>query len=122
MTQSIQSILNPSIGIQELLSMPEEGRLPQARELASSMLQHTGLEALYGAVNSRTAAESLLCPNVGDGTLVNPAVFQSQLEAILEKLRKSDNPKIRALLEKEIVPLLQNGMLLSAYRGLMLGG
>ena len=63
-----------------------------------------------------------MCPNVGDGTLVNPAVFQSQLEAILEKLRKSDNPKIRALLEKEIVPLLQNGMLLSAYRGLMLGG
>ena len=36
---TIQSLLNPSIGIQELLQMPEDNRLPQARALGSSMLQ-----------------------------------------------------------------------------------
>ena len=102
--------------------MPETGRLPQLRELATTSLQATGLEELYGPVNARTAVESLLCPNVGDGTLVSPEVFSSELEEIVRKLEKSENPKIRAMLEEEIIPLIQNGMLLSAYRGLMIGG
>lgn len=119
---TINTFLNPSIGIQELLQMPEDNRLPQARELGASLLQETGLEGLYGAVNSHTAFEALLCPNVGDGTLVSPEVFSSQLESLVKKLSESRNPKIRAMLEHEIIPLMQNGMLLSAYRGLMIGG
>ena len=59
---------------------------------------------------------------MGDGTLVSPEVFSSELEEIVRKLEKSENPKIRAMLEEEIIPLMQNGMLLSAYRGLMIGG
>ena len=35
---------------------------------------------------------------------------------------KSENPKIQALVREEIEPLLQNGLLLTAYRNLMLGG
>ena len=119
---TINTFLNPSIGIQELLQMPEDNRLPQARELGASLLQETGLEGLYGAVNSHTAFEAVLCPNVGDGTLVSPEVFSSQLESLVKKLSESRNPKIRAMLEHEIIPLMQNGMLLSAYRGLMIGG
>ena len=119
---TINTFLNPSIGIQELLQMPEDNRLPQARELGASLLQETGLEGLYGAVNSHTAFEALLCPNVGDGTLVSPEVFSSQLESLVKKLSESRNPKIRAMLEHEIIPLMQNGMLLSAYLGLMIGG
>ena len=119
---TINTFLNPSIGIQELLQMPEDNRLPPARELGASLLQETGLEGLYGAVNSHTAFEALLCPNVGDGTLVSPEVFSSQLESLVKKLSESRNPKIRAMLEHEIIPLMQNGMLLSAYRGLMIGG
>ena len=119
---SIQTLFNPSLGIQGLLDMPDAGRLPQARELASSTLQASSLEELYGPLNARTAVEDLLCPNVGDGTLVSPEVFSSELENIVRKLEKSGNPKIRAMLEQEIVPLLENGMLLSAYQGLMIGG
>lgn len=122
MPTPIQSLFNPSVGIQGLMEMPETGRLPQLRELATTSLQATGLEELYGPVNARTAVESLLCPNVGDGTLVSPEVFSSELEEIVRKLEKSENPKIRAMLEEEIIPLIQNGMLLSAYRGLMIGG
>ncbi len=122
MTTPIQNLLNPSIGIQDLLPMPEASKLPQAKELASSVLQESSLESLYGAVNTRSNAEAFLCPDVGDGRVVSPEVFQSELTALVAKLQKSDNPKVKALLESEILPLLQNGMLLSAYRGLMLGG
>ena len=92
---TINTFLNPSIGIQELLQMPEDNRLPQARELGASLLQETGLEGLYGAVNSHTAFEALLCPNVGDGTLVSPEVFSSQLESLVKKLSESRNPPFR---------------------------
>ena len=122
MTSSVQNIFNPSVGIQGLLDMPDTGRLPQSRELATGALQATGLEGLYGPTNARTGIENLLCPNVGDGTLVSPEVFSAELEAIVRKLEKSENPKIRAMLVKEIIPLLQNNMLLSAYQGLMIGG
>ena len=96
--------------------------LPEARDLASSALQQSSLQSLYGTKNAQTTVESYLCPDVGDGTLVSPEVFGHELEALLEKLRGSDNPKVRAMLEDVIVPLLENGQLLSAYRGLMIGG
>ena len=121
-TSPIQSLLNPSLGIQELMQMPDATRLPEVRDLTNSVLNETSLEGLYGAVNSRSACEALLCPSVGDGTLVSPEVFNSQLQALVAKLQQSENPKVQALLQQEIYPLLQNGMLLSAYRGLMLGG
>ena len=122
MPAPIQNLLNPSIGIQDLLEMPEAGKLPQAKDLASSLLQASSLESLYAPVNSRTAFESFLCPDVGDGRVVSPEVFSQDLEALVAKLQKSSNPKVKALLNEEILPLMQNGMLLSAYQGLMLGG
>lgn len=122
MTTAIQSFMNPSIGISELMQMRQTERLPQIRELSPGDLRSTGLDILYGQVNIKTAVESLLCPSVGDGSLVSPEVFSRELEAIVEKLKKSPNVKIRTMLEREILPLLENGMLLSAYRGLMIGG
>ena len=59
---------------------------------------------------------------MGDGRVVSPEVFSQDLEALVAKLQKSSNPKVKALLNEEILPLMQNGMLLSAYQGLMLGG
>lgn len=93
MPAPIPTLLNPSIGILGLLQMPDTGRLPPAKELASSLLQES-----------------------------SPEVFSEDLQALVAKLQKSTNPKVQALVNEEILPLLQNGMLLSAYRGLMLGG
>ncbi len=122
MTTSVNSILNSTVGIQELLRMPEEAGLPQAKELAAGMLQQTGLEGLFAPRGARTVTEALICPSVGDGTLVSPEVFSGLLESLVQKLRKSPNAKVRTMAEKELMPLMQNNMLLSAYRGLMLGG
>lgn len=104
------------------MPMPDVEGLPEARDLASSALQQSTLQSLYGIKNAQTTVEAYLCPDVGDGTLVSPEVFGHELETLLEKLRGSDNPKVRAMLEDVIVPLLENGQLLSAYRGLMIGG
>ena len=122
MPTPVQNLFNPSVGIQSLMSMPDVEGLPEARDLASSALQQSSLQSLYGTKNAQTTVESYLRPDVGDGTLVSPEVFGHDLEALLEKLRGSDNPKVRAMLEDVIVPLLENGQLLSAYRGLMIGG
>lgn len=122
MPTPVQNLFNPSVGIQSLMPMPDVEGLPEARDLASSALQQSTLQSLYGTKNAQTTVESYLCPDVGDGTLVSPEVFGHELETLLEKLRGSDNPKVRAMLEDVIVPLLENGQLLSAYRGLMIGG
>lgn len=122
MPTPVQNLFNPSVGIQSLMSMPDVEGLPEARDLASSALQQSSLQSLYGTKNAQTTVEAYLCPDVGDGTLVSPEVFGHELETLLEKLRGSDNPKVRAMLEDVIVPLLENGQLLSAYRGLMISG
>ena len=122
MPTPVQNLFNPSVGIQSLMPMPDVEGLPEARDLASGALQQSTLQSLYGTKNAQTTVEAYLCPDVGDGTLVSPEVFGHELETLLEKLRGSDNPKVRAMLEDVIVPLLENGQLLSAYRGLMIGG
>ena len=114
MPSRIDSLLNPSIGIADLLPMPDAAALPEARDLGTNLLQESGLENLFRTANSRSA--------IGDGSLVSPEIFEADLHALLEKLRKSENPKIQALVREEIEPLLQNGLLLTAYRNLMLGG
>lgn len=129
MPAPVQSLLNPSIGIADLMPMPAGERLPQARELSASVLQETGLEALYGAVNARTVVQGLICPSIGDGTLVNPEMFTSRLKSLQKKLRSGEtaagaasDPRVREMLEKELEPLLQNESLFVAYSNLMVGG
>lgn len=129
MPAPVQSLLNPSIGIADLMPMPAGERLPQARELSASVLQETGLEALYGAVNARTVVQGLICPVIGDGTLVNPEMFTSRLKSLQKRLRSGEkageaasDPRVREMLEKELEPLLQNEALFVAYSNLMVGG
>lgn len=122
MTTVVETLWNPTLGIGELLPAAEETTLPRPRGLGASTLTETGLETLFGAVNARSAVETYLCPDVGDGTVVAPEVFEATLGELVRKLQASENPKIKTLCEKELVPLLENSALFSAYRGLMLGG
>lgn len=122
MPTPVQTLFNPTIGIQTLMPMPEQEALPAARDVGTSALAQSTLQTLYGPTNAQTRIEGFLCPDVGDGTLVAPEVFQRELRKIAKKLRKSKRPEIRSLVENELEPLEENEMLLSAYRGLMLGG
>ena len=123
MAQTVHNnFLDPSVGISRILDMPEAKGLPRAREMATNVLREAGLEELYQARNARSAAEDLLVPEVGDGRMLSPEVFSNELVEIVRKCSGSTDPDIRAMVDRELVPLLQNGELLQVYQGLMIGG
>ncbi|HJD96695.1 type III secretion protein [Mailhella massiliensis] len=116
------NLLDPSLGIQHVMDMPEPANLPRARELASNALNEPGLEELYAPGNAWQLVEQALCPDVGDGSMLNPEIFSGTLESCLRDLEGSSDPAVQAMLSEELTPLLQNGQLLQAYLGLMIGG
>ncbi len=123
MTQSVHNnFLDPSVGISRILDMPEGANLPRAREIATNVLREAGLEELYRARNARSAAEELLVPDVGDGRMLAPEAFSNELVEIVRKCQGSSDPDVRAMVDQELIPLLQNAELLQVYQGLMIGG
>ena len=119
---SVINLLDPSLGIQNVMPMPDPGNLPRARELASNALNEAGLDELYAPNNTRQLVERALCPDVGDGSMLNPEAFSETLYSCAEELQGSSDPAVQEMLSRELVPLLQNGQLLQAYLGLMIGG
>ena len=116
------NLLDASLGIQNVMDMPDSGNLPRARELASNALSEPGLEELYAPNNARQLVERALCPDVGDGSMLSPEVFSETLQSCVSSLKGSGDPVVRQMLSEELEPLLQNGRLLQAYLGLMIGG
>ncbi len=116
------NLLDASLGIQTVMDMPDSGNLPRARELASNALSEPGLEELYAPSNARHLVERALCPDVGDGSMLSPEVFSETLQSCVSSLEDVSDPAVQELLSRELKPLLQNGQLLQAYLGLMIGG
>ena len=114
-------ILDHSLGIQSVMDMPGADKLPLAKDTGATPLREAGLDELYAPVNARSLVEALLCPNVGDGSLLSPEAFADQMESCIKELASSEDPAVRAML-KELTGLQKNGMLYQAYVGLMIGG
>ncbi len=119
---SAVNLLDTSLGIQNVMDMPEPGNLPRARELASNALNEPGLDELYAPNNTWQLMERALCPDVGDGSMLSPEMFSDTLQSCVSDLGDSTDPAVQEMLSRELVPLLQNGQLLQAYLGLMIGG
>ena len=115
-------LLSPSFGIQDVLEMPDFGQLPKARELAANALNSAGIEELYPLGNARQLIEQALCPDVGDGSLLNSQRFQETIDSVITGTDEGDDPSLVAMVKKELIPLRQNKELLQAYLGLMIGG
>ena len=115
-------LLAPSLGIQDVMEMASPSQLPRARELAASALNEAGLEELFAPGNMRQVVELALCPDVGDGEMLNPQRFQETISAVVRDLSGDGDEAVRAMLSSELVPLQQNRALLDAYLGLMVGG
>lgn len=118
------NLLDPSLGIQNILEqrLPDQSGMLTARPIAASILREAGLEELYSPVNAQRLVEETLCPDVGDGDLLLPDIFGTNLRKCTENLSESKDPAVRDLVEKELKPLLENKTLLNAYTGLMIGG
>ncbi len=116
------NLLDSSLGIQHVMDMPDPDNLPRARELASNALSEPGLEELYAPNNAWQLMERALCPDVGDGSMLSPEAFSESLHECVKDLADNPDPVVREMVSKELEPLLQNGQLLQAYLGLMIGG
>ena len=116
------NLLDPSLGIQNVMDMPDPGTLPRARELASNALREAGLDELYAPSNAWQLMEQALCPDVGDGSMLSPEVFSDTLQSCVHDLQGCTDPAVKEMVSRELEPLLQNGQLLQAYLGLMIGG
>ena len=114
-------ILDHSHGIQTIMDMPNLDKLPQAKDTGATPLKEAGLDELYAPVNARSYVENLLCPDVGDGSVLSPEAFSDQMESCISELSGSDDPSVKAMLQ-ELKGLQRNGTLYQAYVGLMLGG
>ena len=115
------NLLDQSLGIQNVMDMPAADALPRARDIAANALKEAGLDELYAPSNARHLVENLLCPDVGDGSILSPEAFAGNMRTSMEELASSDDPAVRALVD-DLRGLLQNGQLYEAYRGLMIGG
>lgn len=120
-TESI-NLLNPGLGIQTIMDTNQTDRLPDARPLASSPMREAGLEELYEGRYMDQLVSATLLPAVGDGAILQPDVFHTELRGSLEALRDSREPAVRAFVRDELTPLLDNADLLKAYTSLMVGG
>ena len=114
-------ILDHSQGIQSVMDMPSLDRLPQARDTGATPLKDAGLDELYAPMNARQLVETLLCPDVGDGSVLSPEAFSEQIQVCLDELASSDDLSVKTMLA-EIRGLQRNGELYQAYMGLMIGG
>lgn len=116
------NLLDPNLGIQNVMDFAGEAHMPDARPLASTVLREAGLDELYSGSAAEKQLEAALCPSVGDGSILQPENFQASLRECMVSLKDSRNPAVRAFVRDELGPLLENAELLKAYTGLMVGG
>ena len=116
-------LFDASLGIQSVMDAPvSQGNMPKARPLASNTLREAGLEELYNPANAQSLVQQALCPQVGDGELLRPDIFSSNLQRCLDDLTTARDPAVRDFIRNDLAPLLENTDLLRAYTGLMVGG
>lgn len=116
------NILDPSLGIQNILEQRDTKHMPGARPMAATVLREPGLEDLYTTGNAEKILESALCPQVGDGEILRPDVFSAQLRSCLDNMESNDDPEVQSFVSHELRPMLEDSQLLQAYIGLMVAG
>ena len=122
MSRSI-GIFDTSMGIQSiLLNEQDDTSMPTAKQLAANVMADVGLEELYLPNNAARMIEAALCPEVGDGRILRPDVFTANLQSSLTTLQESRNAEVRAFVRNDLMPMLDDNVLLQAYAGLMVGG
>lgn len=122
MPYDVTQILNPNVGINQVMPPVGESHIPQAKQLPSTTITERGLDELYNFSTTEKFLEQTLCPKVGDGTILQPNVFSDCLKNALKSLQNNPQSQVQTFVREELTPLLENEMLLQAYSGLLIGG
>lgn len=118
------NLLSSSLGIQSVMNTmtTQDQGMPQARPLATTVISEAALDEIYNPATAESLMQKALCPDVGDGEILQPEVFRANLKASMEDLSMSRDPAIRDFVKQDLQSLLENNELLQAYTGLMVGG
>ncbi|MDR3037793.1 MAG: type III secretion protein [Candidatus Adiutrix sp.] len=123
MSDALRNVMDPNVGVSGFLDRLETGgRLPQPRPLATGLAPETGLADLFKPANFQSRILEGLQPRVGDEALLRPEVMRRNLQAGLERLRKSRRPEVRRFVREDLEPLMEDHDLLRGYLNLMMGG
>lgn len=115
-------LLDSSLGIETFLQSSQQVELPKPQSLVFSAFKEDGLQELYLPKNYGQQVEEALCPQTGDGEMLQPEVFSQSLLHCLEKIKTNENMESLRLVQEDLEILLENKELLRAYCGLMIGG
>lgn len=118
------SILDSQLGIATIRRADPltQEPMPRSRTLAMNTLTTTSMEATYTPTNIQTVLEAAICPETGDGEMLVPTVFSTNLHNCKKNLEESEQIEIQNFLKKDLQPLLENESLLRMYVALMIEG
>ena len=123
MSNTIKTLLDPNLGLSGFIDRAGEAeRLPQPRPLYTGAAPGTGLADLFKPANFQSLVLAGLAPRVGDESLLRPDILRRNLEAGLERLKKSRRPEVRRFVREDLAPLFEDRELLQSYVNLMMGG
>ena len=115
------NLFNFSFGIQDILESSAGSLLPEAKQIASSIVQDAGLEDVYSATNLQNMINVCISPDVGDGVLLQADKFSQILDSVAHTLSNSNDPLVQDFVQNDLIPQLNNEDLLKTYVGLMVG-
>ncbi len=116
------NLLNHNVGIQQILDNDIQEHIPNAKALASTMVNKAGLEEYFTMSTSKTNIEKSLSPELGDGENLRPDVFNNTLNSLITEFSENSDPAVNTMLNDVLKPLAENKELLNAYSNLMIGG
>ncbi len=116
------NLFDSRVGIQNILNESQLDNLPQAKQIAATVVGAAGLGDVYTPKDLRKLVENVVCPNVGDGEILKPYNFSRVLTACANELKNSSDPQVQTFLKDVLYPLIENEELLHTYSGLMIGG
>ncbi len=121
------NLLNHNVGIDQFLATQSNEHIPTAKPMASNSVFEAGLSSHFAMGNIKANLENMLVPNVGDGEILRPDVFNRTINAMatnFSSLPQGENlgEGVKDMMNNVINPLLENKDLLNLYSNLMVAG
>ncbi len=116
------NLFNHSVGIQDFLLPNVQSHIPSAKPLASTAAKELAVVEHFNLENITASMEKFLAPEVGDGEVLRPDIFNKVIADFHDKYQGNEEPDVKNFLNEIIKPMLANKELLQAYTNLMISG
>ena len=76
------NLLDPNLGIQNVMDSGNGTHMPDARPLASTVLREAGLDELYNSGAAEKQLDAALCPRWETAPSCSPKIFRPNSELV----------------------------------------